>query len=1324
MKIVIDLQSIQGISKNRGIGRYSLSLSQELIRQAGKHEIYLLFNGNMLTGNENILHSFDNLIPHNRIKIFEAPKKISGHDYSNLWNIKAAEKIREHFISTLCPDIVYISSIFEGWIEDVPISIGEYSKNSLTAATLYDLIPFIYSDLYIKKYGAPYFFFQKMQYLKKSDLLITLSDSGSKEAIDHLAFPTEKIINCSVGLDSKFKKYNINDKKKIEIKKEYSINRDFIFYIGGLDYRKNVEGLIEAFTLLPNRKKFQLVIIVSANEETIKNFNNFYKSRFNINFDELILISYVSEENLLTFYNICSVFVFPSLHEGFGLPIIEAMACGAPTIASNLSSMPEAIGCKEALFDPKRPQSIANKIYEVVTNESFKKYLIEHGEKQVKKFTWVNSAKKTLNAFEEMFNNKENKKFFVNKRKKMAYISPLPPEKTGVADYSARLIPELACFYEIILITKQDTIDDMWLKANFPIHNLKWFSENVDIFDILLYQFGNSSYHHYMIDLLNLYPGIVLLHDFYISGLLDWMEDYLPKKKFLFSKNLYISHGYPALIYQEKEGRINTHHKYPCNLSILKKASGIIVHSEFTVELARKWYGENIVKKIKSINHLVHTNVNNSIEDKNLAKEKLGFQKKDFLICTFGNLHPNKLNHRIIFSSIDHLLNHDNIFLIFIGEKPYSSYFELLSEQIKKNNLIKKIKILGFSERKIFQNYLVAADVAIQLRENSRGETSGCLLTCLSYGIPTITNAHGSISELPNDIIIKLNSNFTDFELTEAIDTLHKNKELRSELSHKASTYIKKNCHPAKIGEEFYRIIENFYDTYHLDENNLIKNLINYNIPHIHQNELIGLAKIVAANRRTNTYPQLLLDISNLIDNKEGSKLELYKKLLQRLVNTTSNKFRPEPVYFDKNRNDYFYAYAYTSNLLNISIIPNFQSLPIDIREKDIFIAICPNICNENLIINLNKKNIKIYFLICEEVTSTIKNWLKISDGVFCLNKTIYASLNIYAQKYHIKKDFPIKICVLNNEKIEDLSKNLIEIISSNNWESELKNNINLCPEIISINRDIYIDKIKYNFVGDIQYLSNAPKDFDVVTLSIFKNFCKYDSNVLDLGANIGFTTLALSDICSKGKIAAIEPLEPTFNFLKENIDKADKNNILLYQCAVGNKKGEIPMQATHEFLAGAFIADKYQADHKYFTLNVNVDLLDNIFNKFKLNKLDFIKMDLEGYELFALEGATKILTAFQPTVFLEMNHWCLNVFHRICLPEFQERLCKIFPFIYAIEYPNFLDFTNKDNFYHIAHEHITTTRKYFDLIAGFNQNELIEKLTKTIETIRNINQI
>ena len=158
MKILIDLQSIQGTSKNRGIGRYSLALSQELIRQASRHEVYLLLNSNMLDEIEDIHNLFDNLIPQDRIKIFESPKNIPHHGNSNLWRIKVAEKIREQFISSLSPDITYITSRFEGG--DALSSIGEFSNKCLTAVTLYDLMPvFIYYDSYIKNCGAPNFFF-------------------------------------------------------------------------------------------------------------------------------------------------------------------------------------------------------------------------------------------------------------------------------------------------------------------------------------------------------------------------------------------------------------------------------------------------------------------------------------------------------------------------------------------------------------------------------------------------------------------------------------------------------------------------------------------------------------------------------------------------------------------------------------------------------------------------------------------------------------------------------------------------------------------------------------------------------------------------------------------------------------------------------------------------------------------------------------------------------------------------------------------------------------------------------------------------------------
>lgn len=1316
MKIVIDLQSIQGISRNRGIGRYSLSVAQELLCQAVKHEIYLLFNANLFE--ENINKLFDGLIPQHRIKIFKTPNKISSHDGSHHWRIKASEKIREHYISNLSPDIVYVTSIFEGWVEDIPTSIGEFNNKGLTAATLYDLIPFIYSESYIKGHPGAHFFYQKMQYLKKSQLLITLSDSGTKEAIDHLAFPSDKIINCSVGLDKKFKKYRISDEKKNQLEVDYGINKNYIFCIGALDFRKNIEGLIKAFILLPNKENLQLVIIVSATQSVANNFQALYKEKYKLKENELILISYVSDDTLLTLYNTCSIFVLPSLHEGFGLPIIEAMACGAPTIASNSSSMPEAIGCPEALFNPKDPQSIANKIFEVLSNKDFCSFLKKHGEQQIKKFTWHNTAKKILNSFEELHTKNVKKEFWLYKRKRMAYISPLPPEQSGIADYSAKLIPELNCYYEIVLITEQNNVSDLWLKSNFQIQNVKWLKKNIKSFDILLYQFGNSSYHHYMLELINTYPGIIVLHDFYISGLLDWISDFVPNKNSLFNQSLLYSHGIPAIIYQEAEGRINTHNKYPCNLLILKKAIGIIVHSQYSIDLAKKWYGINITKKFQLIHQLTHINSQKCDSDKKLIKKKLGFTENDFIISCFGNLHPNKLNHRIIASCTHHLIKNRKLQLIFVGEKPYQNYLNTLIYLIDKYSLKKQIKFIGFAKNKTFEEYITATDIAIQLRTNSRGETSACLLTCLAYGIPTIANAHGSIKEIPDDILIKLEDDFIDSELSSAIDLLCHNKKLRSEISEKSTRFIKNNFHPAKIGKKFYDKIEYFIKNNNLSESYLIKDLIKNNTHHFNEQDLLYFSEIISENRASSTSPQLLLDISNLIENNKNLEYNKISERIQRLVNTTSSKFRPEPIYFNKLEKKFYYAYTFIFNLLGLPI-SEINDRPISVYDNDIFVSILPTVENEKFLKIFTGKNLKINLCIMEHIQHQKTFLYEIADSCIFFNKEEINDLKLFLKARNIKRNKLLKTTIIDDRNGSDLSERLFEIILNNEWMEELEKNDVLTPMIFSVSRDIYINKVKYNFDGDKRYLSGAPKDFDTITLAIFQNFCKKDSYVLDLGANIGFTAIALADICTEGKIAAVEPLEPTFNFLQKNIKKTNKKNISLHQFAVGNKSGEVPMQATQDFLAGAFIADQYQADSQHFTTKVKVNLLDEVFEEFNFNKLEFIKMDLEGYEVFALEGGIKTLIKFKPTVFLEMNHWCLNVFHRISLPEFQERLHKIFPYIYAIEYPHFLDFTCRNNFYHIAHEHVTTTSKYFNLIAGFDQLAVVNALSETMETIR-----
>jgi hypothetical protein len=116
----------------------------------------------------------------------------------------------------------------------------------------------------------------------------------------------------------------------------------------------------------------------------------------------VVITGFVPEDDLVTLYNLCHLFVFPSLHEGFGLPALEAMACGAPVIGSNTSSIPEVIGWKDALFDPTRPSAIAEAIAGALANEGFRQELRNHGLRQARLFSWDESARRALAAFEQL----------------------------------------------------------------------------------------------------------------------------------------------------------------------------------------------------------------------------------------------------------------------------------------------------------------------------------------------------------------------------------------------------------------------------------------------------------------------------------------------------------------------------------------------------------------------------------------------------------------------------------------------------------------------------------------------------------------------------------------------------------------------------------------------------------------------------------------------------------------------------------------------------------------------------------------------------------
>jgi FkbM family methyltransferase len=251
-----------------------------------------------------------------------------------------------------------------------------------------------------------------------------------------------------------------------------------------------------------------------------------------------------------------------------------------------------------------------------------------------------------------------------------------------------------------------------------------------------------------------------------------------------------------------------------------------------------------------------------------------------------------------------------------------------------------------------------------------------------------------------------------------------------------------------------------------------------------------------------------------------------------------------------------------------------------------------------------------------------------------------------------------------------------------------------------------------FKLSGEDDYLGEIGEEFEPDNIAILKVLCDEDSRVLDVGANIGMTALAFSQICPRGQIAAIEPVPRTFRYLQRNVAEAGARNLKIFNFALGRSVGTALMQGHPSNFACSFVADKYTIpadDH--FSYEVPVRRLDDTFSELSLDRLDFLKVDVEGFELEVFAGAQEILNAYKPIVFLEMNHWCLNIYRRMSIPEFRERLLNFFPYVYAIDGLDYLDYVDPKNVHHINYHHVLQFR-FMNLVAGFDRQEILFRLS------------
>ena len=290
-------------------------------------------------------------------------------------------------------------------------------------ATIYDLIPHLMPESHLEDPGLRRRYPARLQLVRTATAVLTLSEAGRRDVTEHLGIDPERVFVVGAGTGERF----VPPASRAEAAAAAAaavpgLRAPFVFYIGSYEKRKNLEPLLEAWSLLPEavRDRWQLALCCPL-RPLERNHLLHRSAKLGIK-DSVCLTGFVDDDTLLLLHQGTDLFVFPSLYEGYGLPVAEALACGAAVLASNASSLPEILGA-EALFDPTSPETIAAAVERGLTDAALRRRLLDAAGRAP--MSWAEVASRTIAVYEQVLSGEI-----------------LPPGHAGVTGRSATPQPE------------------------------------------------------------------------------------------------------------------------------------------------------------------------------------------------------------------------------------------------------------------------------------------------------------------------------------------------------------------------------------------------------------------------------------------------------------------------------------------------------------------------------------------------------------------------------------------------------------------------------------------------------------------------------------------------------------------------------------------------------------------------------------------------------------------------------------------------------------------------------------------------------------------
>lgn len=601
-------------------------------------------------------------------------------------------------------------------------------------------------------------------------------------------------------------------------------------------------------------------------------------------------------------------------------------------------------------------------------------------------------------------------------RPSLAFISPLPPEATGIADYSAELLPYLAAHYDITLVVNQPTLDEA-LAARFPVMQPDAFRAASNTFDRVLYQLGNSPYHAFQFDLLSDFPGTVVLHDIYLFDAVWWLADSGLWPDGL-RRQLFQDHGYPAVLALDTPGvqagqarASRGPEEYPVNGFVTEEAAGLIYHSRFAAELDRHWRLDAWQEPPAVIPHLRELPAVQTREHKRHIREALGICDDACLIASFGGINPKKMTDYVIDAFLDSDWGQaEHLCLVLVGAQHSGDYGKQLEQRLRQHPRGQRVRVTGYVERKEYLEWLQAADIAVQLRQRSRGESSGAILDAMAHGLAVVVNAHGSSAELPDTTVTMLTDSVAPAALNAALGKLVTDPELRQRQGQQARDWVAAQLDPHAVAQAYFTAIERFSQhARRYQRESWLDQLAQ--LPGLAERPAGELACITRSLSHTDTLaprgaPRLLFDVSTIAwhDLKTGIE-RVTRRLADELLRHPPPGWQVELIRWGGE--EFHLARGFASAQLGIR--PPGPDRPYQPRPGDVYLSVewAPPLLEQagEYLQHLRAQGVRCYFTVHDllplhladcfppEVPATMRRWFtaiaQLADGITCVSATV-----------------------------------------------------------------------------------------------------------------------------------------------------------------------------------------------------------------------------------------------------------------------------------------------------------------------------------------------